>query len=45
MPPSPASTQIPTKQQLMDRVRAMTPAFAERAAAAEESREGEPVPA
>ena len=38
MPPSPASTQIPTRQQLMDRVRAMIPAFAERAAAAEEAR-------
>ena len=38
MPPSQASKQIPTRQQLIDRVRAMIPAFAERAAAAEEAR-------
>src|ERR1700686_5490026 len=36
MPPSP--TQSATKEQIMDRVRAMAPRFAERAAAAEEAR-------
>src|SRR5579864_7860266 len=36
MPPSP--TQSATKQEIMDRVRAMAPRFAERAAAAEEAR-------
>jgi 3-hydroxy-9,10-secoandrosta-1,3,5(10)-triene-9,17-dione monooxygenase len=36
MPPSP--TQSATKEEIMDRVRAMAPRFAERAAAAEEAR-------
>jgi 3-hydroxy-9,10-secoandrosta-1,3,5(10)-triene-9,17-dione monooxygenase len=38
MPPSPPSTQIPTRQQLIDRARAMAPMIASRAAAAEEAR-------
>ena len=36
MPPSP--TQSATKEEIMDRVRAMAPGFAERAAAAEDAR-------
>ncbi|MGA7489338.1 MAG: acyl-CoA dehydrogenase family protein [Xanthobacteraceae bacterium] len=38
MPHSPASAQNATKQEVLDRVRAMAPGFAKRAAAAEEAR-------